>query len=166
MSRSGESTGTPGRPFRVAAGCSPTDNAGEVHPVGSRVEVGGFGFVVTGIDGPISAVCTGGPKKMAEGQYLVVHVEVTDVGAEPLAFFGAAPRLIGDDGRAFGPDRGAELLLESALFEDPVGEMIDPQVVHTITMVFDIPVSVRAAAMEFRHIVSKTDLDSVRVAVA
>lgn len=93
-----------------------------MHPVGSRVEVGGFGFVVTGIDGPISAVGTGGPKKMAEGQYL-------------------------------GP------------FEDPVGEMIDPQVVHTMTMVFDIPVSVRAAAVEFRHIVSKTDLDSVRVAV-
>ncbi|WP_039824160.1 DUF4352 domain-containing protein [Nocardia testacea] len=133
-----------------------------MHPVGSRVEVGGFGFVVTGIDGPISAVCTGGPKKTAEGQYLVIHVEVTDVGAEPPAFFGAAPRLIGDDGRAFGPGRGAELLLES----DPVGEMIDPQVVHTMTMVFDIPVSVRAAAMEFRHIVSKTDLDSVRVAVA
>ncbi|MFI6310112.1 DUF4352 domain-containing protein [Nocardia fusca] len=143
-----------------------TDDTGEVHPVGSQVEVGGFGFVVIGIDGPISEVGTGGPKKVAEGQYLVVHVEVTNVGAEPLAFFGGAPRLIGDDGRDFGPDRAAELVLESDPFEDPVGEMIAPQVARTMTVVFDVPVSVRPAAVEFRHIVSKSDLDTVRVAVA
>lgn len=143
-----------------------TDDAGVVHPVGSQVVVGGVGFVVTGIDGPIGEVGTGDVKRVAEGQYLVAHVEVTNVGAEPLAFFGGAPRLIGDDGRDFGPDVPAHSVLESDPFENPVGEMIDPQVVHTMTVVFDVPVSVRAAAMEFRHIVSKTDLDTVRVAVA
>ncbi|MFD5178760.1 DUF4352 domain-containing protein [Nocardia sp. NPDC058379] len=139
------------------AGCftvlkSGVDNAAEdsaartsVAPVGSEVRDGKFGFVVTAVDPPVASVGDNEfLKSDAQGEYILVHVDVTNTAGEPQTYFGSNQKLIDDQGREFANDTSAEINLNTDLSAG-----INPGNKKSVVIAFDVPKGTVPAAIEF-----------------
>ncbi|MDX1884691.1 DUF4352 domain-containing protein [Mycolicibacterium sp. 120270] len=111
--------------------------------VGQPVRDGNFEFVVTGVE---RAAVVSDPEfpdlqKAAGGEFLMVKVTVTNVGADPQTFF-ASFNTLSDGFTEFTSDDEAWIYLGNTLAELNPGDSIDTAVV------FDVPVGTEPESIE------------------
>lgn len=112
---------------------------------GSEVRDGKFAFVVTRVDPPVKVVGDNQfLRKEAQGEYILVHVTVSNVGDKPRSYFGSNQQLIDDQGREFTNDTGAEINLNDHQSAD-----INPGNKISVVIAFDVPQGAVPAAIEF-----------------
>ncbi len=104
---------------------------------------GNFEFVVTGVD---RAAVVADPEfpdlqKVAAGEYVMVNMTVTNVGAEPQTFF-ASFNTLSDGTTEFTSDDEAWIYLGNTLADLNPGDSIDTAVV------FDVPVGTDPESIE------------------
>ncbi|WP_330232900.1 DUF4352 domain-containing protein [Nocardia sp. NBC_00508] len=130
-----------GAPAPAAPKAPPKSN---IAPVGSAVRDGKFEFVVTAVDPPVRTV---GDNQFlsttAQGEYLLIHVDVSNIGNEARGYFGSNQTLIDDQGRKFTNDTRAEINVNERLSAD-----INPGNKISVTIVFDVPPGTVPAALE------------------
>jgi hypothetical protein len=111
--------------------------------VGQAVRDGNFEFVVTGVDRTAAVADPEFPdlQKTAAGEFLLVNMKVTNVGAEPQTFF-ASFNTLSDGTTEFTSDDEAWIYLGNTLAELNPGDSIDTAVV------FDVPVGTDPQSIE------------------
>ncbi|MBP2190311.1 DUF4352 domain-containing protein [Nocardia goodfellowii] len=114
-------------------------------PVGSEVRDGQFAFVVTAVDPPVPTVGAGEFwEKNAQGEYLLVHVTIRNIGNEARNFSGVNQILLDEQGREYTNDTMAELNLNKDLSAD-----INPGNQVDAIIAFDVPKGSVPTAIEF-----------------
>ncbi|WP_216917908.1 DUF4352 domain-containing protein [Nocardia noduli] len=121
-----------------------TPAAPDYAPAGSAVRDGKFEFVVTRVDEPVGVVGDNPYlRSTAQGQYILVHVGVTNIGDKPQTYFGSNQTLIDDQGRKFENDTRAEINVN-----DHMSTAINPGNSIAVTIVFDVPAGTVPAVLE------------------
>ncbi|WP_433575175.1 DUF4352 domain-containing protein [Nocardia brasiliensis] len=121
------------------------DKRTTTEPAGTEVRDGKFAFLVTGVDPPVTTVGDNEfLKEDAQGEFILVRVDVSNIGSEPQTYFADNQKLIDDQGRSFTNDTAAELAVNPQL----IGE-INPGNKVAVTIVFDVPKGTDPAAIEF-----------------
>ncbi|MFD7846595.1 DUF4352 domain-containing protein [Nocardia sp. NPDC059764] len=114
-------------------------------PVGTTVRDGKFSFAVTRVDPPITTVGTSEIlKRDAQGEFVLVYVDITNVGNQKQSFFGDNQKLIDEHGKEFSNDSGAALNVNKDLLSE-----INPGNKLSAVLVFDVPKGTVPAAIEF-----------------
>lgn len=115
-----------------------------VAPAGSEVRDGKFAFVVTSVDPGVRTVGTNPyMQQTAQGEYIQIHVQVTNIGDEPRSYFGSNQTLIDAQSREFTNDSMAEINVNDHLSTD-----INPGNSVAAILVFDVPVGAIPGALE------------------
>jgi hypothetical protein len=111
--------------------------------VGQAVRDGNFEFVVTGVERAALVADPEFPElqKTAAGEYLLVNMTVTNVGADPQTFF-ASYNTLSDGNTEFTSDDEAWIYLGNTLADLNPGDSIDTAVV------FDVPVGTDPESIE------------------
>ncbi|MFQ6226823.1 DUF4352 domain-containing protein [Nocardia sp. NPDC002869] len=116
-------------------------------PAGSAVRDGKFEFVVTQIEQGLKVVGTNPYlQKEAQGQYILVHTTVTNIGDRPRAYFGSNQTLIDAQGREFTNDTMAEVNVNDSAV---IGADINPGNQLSVVIAFDVPVDAQPTVIEF-----------------
>ncbi|MEV0684572.1 DUF4352 domain-containing protein [Nocardia sp. NPDC050378] len=114
-------------------------------PAGTEVRDGKFAFTVTQVDPPVRTVGDNPYlQKTAQGEFVLVHIEVTNVGDVAQQYFGANQKLIDAQGREFANDTSAEINVNDELVTE-----INPGNKISMVLVFDVPTGTDPAAVEF-----------------
>ncbi|WP_297617050.1 DUF4352 domain-containing protein [Nocardia sp.] len=122
-----------------------TDKSTAVAAAGSEVRDGKFAFAVTAVDPPVAAVGDNEIlRKTAQGEYVLVHVAITNIGDKAQSYFGENQKLIDDQGKQFSNDTSAEL----AVNQDLTAE-INPGNKISVSIPFDVPKGTVPATVEF-----------------
>lgn len=114
--------------------------------IGDTVEDGVFAFTVTKVEKGVPEIGEGFLATRAQGQYVLVHLTVKNIGDRAQGFSGAEQKLIDAAGREFDADLGAAALAvqdANSLFEN-----INPGNTVNGVLVFDVPKKVRLTAIE------------------
>ncbi len=104
--------------------------------IGTPVRDGKFEFTVTGVETGVARVGNDVLGQEAQGQYVLLHVTVTNIGTEAQYFDGSSQKLLDSAGREFSSDSSAAIYLdESNSFLNQInpGNSVDGIVV------FDVP---------------------------
>jgi hypothetical protein len=152
----GETT-VAGKPPDASAGTSvvaPEPETGQEAPtledqaasVGQPVRDGNFEFVVAGIERAPVVADTEFPdlQKVAQGEFLLVRMTVTNVGTEPQTFFASFNKL-SDGTTEFQSDDEAWIYLGNTLADLNPGDSIDTAVI------FDVPVGTDPESIELHE---------------
>lgn len=126
----------------------PTDPAPapDVSPgIGDAVEDGKFEFTVTEVETGIAEVGNEWLAEQAQGQYVMVHVSVRNIGDQAQMFHGSNQTLVDDQGREHSADTSAAIHLEDA---DSFLKDINPGNAVDAVVVFDIPADAEPAALQ------------------
>lgn len=116
---------------------SSSDDSSEGAPLGSEARDGKFGFVVTNVAvGQTSIGDNQFMKKDAQGQFVLVTLDVTNTSDEPQTYFGQNQKLFDTQGREFSNDWEAEINVNEP---GQLSAEINPGNKITVTVVFDIP---------------------------
>lgn len=125
----------------------PGEHAGQdsdTAPAGASVRDGKFEFTVTAVDPPVSTIGDNPyMRKTAQGEYILVHVTVTNIGDRPQTYFSSNQKLFDDHGRRYENDTMAELNVN-----DNLSTPINPGNSVDVTIVFDVPVGTVPASLE------------------
>ncbi|MFC6013777.1 DUF4352 domain-containing protein [Nocardia lasii] len=114
-------------------------------PAGTEVRDGKFGFTVTKVDPPVQTVGDNEYlRKTAQGEFVLVYVDVANTSTVAQHYFGSNQKLIDDQGREFANDTSAEMNVN-----DQLSAEINPGNKISMVLVFDVPVGTVAAAVEF-----------------
>ncbi|MGY4102496.1 DUF4352 domain-containing protein [Nocardia sp. R16R-3T] len=114
-------------------------------PVGATVRDGKFSFVVTQVDAPVKTVGDNQfSRQQAQGEYILVYIDVTNTADRPQTYFGDNQKLVDDSGRLFGNDTRAEMNLNDHLMSE-----INPGNKISVILAFDVPEGTAPAAIEF-----------------
>lgn len=119
----------------------------EVAPAGSAVRDGKFEFAVVDVS---TAKTVGAPdgnpymQETAQGTFLVVTLNVTNIGDEPQSFFVTNQKLIDSQGRQYEPSSKADLYMN----EDALGTDINPGNSIKVKAAFDVAPGIVASALE------------------
>lgn len=124
---------------------TPSQAQGETtYRVGDKVRVGNLQWTITGAERQ-TVIGDGFITTEANGEFLLLSVEVENVGTSAETFTGDYVKLVDNQGRKFSPDTGAGIYLgKSAL----VFEQLNPSVVKRGQIVFDIPEGMAIAQVE------------------
>lgn len=121
----------------AAAAAAPAETKSSNPGIGEEARDGKFGFVVTGIETGLPTIGDNPYlQKDAEGQFILVHVEITNTSDKPQTYFGSNQTLIDTKGREFKNDAMAAVNLNP---ESAIGGDINPGITRKTTIVFDIP---------------------------
>lgn len=114
--------------------------------IGDVVKDGKFSFKITKVDKGLSQVGEGFNASKAQGQYILVHVTVRNIGDEAQLFDGSSQKLIDDKGRKYDADTGAAVLsLEDS---NAFLKNINPGNSVSGILLFDVSKYFRARAIE------------------
>ncbi len=112
---------------------------------GTEVRDGKFGFLVTRVDPPVNTLGDNEfLRKDAQGEFVLVYVDVRNTGNSAQTYFGDNQKLVDDQGRLFTNDTAAEMNVN----KDLVAE-INPGNKLSVVLVFDVPKGTSPAAIEF-----------------
>ncbi|WP_280185501.1 MULTISPECIES: DUF4352 domain-containing protein [Nocardia] len=126
-----------------APGPKPSSRS-SIAPAGSAVRDGKFEFVVTGVDAPTKTVGSNQfLKSTAQGEYILVHVTISNIGDEPRGYYSGNQKLIDAAGREFTNDSRAEINVNDHLHTD-----INPGNKVDMVLVFDVPAGAEPATLE------------------
>ncbi|WP_280206344.1 DUF4352 domain-containing protein [Nocardia cyriacigeorgica] len=118
----------------------------DIAPAGSAVRDGKFEFVVTAVDAPVKTVGDNPYlQKTAQGEYILVHINVTNISDQPQTYFADNQKLIDSQGRKFGNDTMAAINVNP---ETSIGSPINPGNTLPVTIAFDVPPGTVPAALE------------------
>jgi hypothetical protein len=111
--------------------------------VGEEVRDGNFSFVVTGVERLDAVTHPEHPEveKAAQGEFVIVRMTVTNIGAEPRKFFVSFDTL-SDGGAVYRSDDEAWLYLGNAVTDVNPGDTVDTAVV------FDVPKDTEVKSIE------------------
>lgn len=114
--------------------------------IGDVVRDGRFAFKVTKVRAGLSQVGEGFTASTAQGQYVLVHLTVKNIGDEAQLFHGSSQKLIDTKGRQFDADVGAAALhlKDSNAFLNN----INPGNAVNGILLFDVPKNVTLKAIE------------------
>ncbi|BDT94258.1 Mpr protein [Nocardia sputorum] len=115
-----------------------------VAAVGSAVRDGQFEFKVTAIDPPVASVGSGVLEEKARGEFLVMHVDITNTGKEPRSYFDSNQKLIDDQGREYANNSAAARRLGA----DTWTSDLNPGFTIQVKIVFDVPPGTVPAVLE------------------
>jgi len=118
----------------------------QVPGLGDVVKDGKFAFKVTKVEKGLSQVGEGFTVSKAQGQYVLIHLTVKNIGDEAQLFSDSAQKLIDAKGRTFDADSGAAALglKDSNAFLNN----INPGNSVNGILLFDVPKDVRLKAVE------------------
>ncbi len=130
----------------VAPAEAPKETKSSNPGIGEEVRDGKFGFVVTGIETGLTTIGDNPYlQEQAEGQFVLVHVEITNTSDKPQAYFGSNQTLIDTEGREFTNNTMAAINIDA---ETAIGGDINPGITRKTTIVFDIPTSATPKEIE------------------
>lgn len=114
---------------------------------GTEVRDGKFGFVVTKVESGLATIGKESSwfSETAEGQFVVVYVDVTNTSNKSQYYASSNQVLIDDQGREFTNNYSAEFGLEG---DDKGAGDINPGITRSTRVVFDIPVGAVPVAIE------------------
>jgi Domain of unknown function (DUF4352)/Protein of unknown function (DUF2510) len=114
-----------------------------VPSVGHEVRDGAFAFVITGVERVDAVADPEFPElqKAAAGEYVIVKMRVTNIGAEPQTFF-ASFNTLSDGTTTYESDDEAWIYLGNTLADLNPGDSMDT------AAVFDVPDGTRAQSVE------------------
>jgi hypothetical protein len=146
-------TPTPQTPAYDAAPMPNTSSEGSARAIsagiGDQVQDGSFTFTVTDVQTGVQALGESFLRTEAQGEFVLVHVTVTNVGADSTTFMGANQTLLDTQGREFTADSSAAVMNvpDSASFFTPInpGNSVDG------VLVFDVPEGLSPAAIELHE---------------
>lgn len=122
-----------------------TEKRTSVSPAGSEVRDGKFGFVVTRVDAPVASVGDNQfLKKDAQGEFILVYVDVSNTGDQPQTYFGDNQKLVDAQGRLYSNDTAAEVNLNKNLVTE-----INPGNRISVVLAFDVPKGTTPTTIEF-----------------
>lgn len=133
------------------------DDGDTIAPAGSEVRDGKFAFVVTRVDPPVKSVGGDFLSKAAQGEFVLVHIDVANTSDRPQSYSGGNQKFIDAQGREFTNDTEAEIYLNDDVYTD-----INPGNKFSVILAFDVPVGTQPAALEFHDSMFSS---GVRVAV-
>lgn len=113
--------------------------------IGTPVRDGKFEFTVTSVETGVATVGDEFLNQQAQGQYVLVHVTVTNIGTEAQMFDGSSQELTDTAGRTHSADTSAAIYLGDAnsfLTDINPGNSVDG------TVVFDIPADAVPATID------------------
>ena len=113
--------------------------------IGTPVRDGKFEFTVTGVEPGVTRVGDDVFGEDAQGQFLLVHVTVTNIGEEAQYFDGSSQKLTDTLGRTHSADTGAAIYLGDA---QSFLNQINPGNSVQGTVVFDVPADAAPASVE------------------
>lgn len=121
------------------------DPAADLPGIGEPVRDGMFEFTVTQVETGVTEVGDEFLNEQAQGQYVLVHITVTNIGDRAQSLFGDNQTLVDTEGREHSADSTAALYLDSA---DTFFSEINPGNSVGGVVVFDIPADAVPAAIE------------------
>jgi hypothetical protein len=113
--------------------------------IGTPVRDGKFEFTVTGVEPGVARIGDDMFGQDAQGQFLLVHVTVTNIGEEAQYFDGSSQKLTDAQGRTHSADTGAAIYLGDA---QSFLNQINPGNSVQGTVVFDVPADAAPASVE------------------
>lgn len=114
--------------------------------IGTEVRDGKFGFVVTGVETGLSSIGDNPYlKEDADGQFILVHVDITNISDKPQSYFGSNQTLVDTLGREFTNNTMVAINVDA---ENAIGGDINPGITKSATIVFDIPVDATPKEIE------------------
>ncbi|WP_282783043.1 MULTISPECIES: DUF4352 domain-containing protein [unclassified Nocardia] len=122
---------------------APPEN--DVAPAGSAVRDGQFEFVITNVEQGTTRVGGRFWGEEAKGEFVLVSVDISNVGKRAQTYFGSDQVLIDDQNREF----EASFSANSALNDYGSHEDLNPGHKVSVVIAFDVPVGVVPVAIEF-----------------
>ncbi|MCC5574440.1 DUF4352 domain-containing protein [Microtetraspora sp. AC03309] len=113
--------------------------------IGDTVRDGKFSFKVTKVEKGLDHVGEGLTASKAQGQYVLVHLTVKNIGDEAQMFTDSAQKLLDSKGRQFDADSGAAIWLKDS---NGFLKNINPGNAVTGFVLFDVPTDFQLAAIE------------------
>ncbi|GEL94824.1 DUF4352 domain-containing protein [Cellulomonas composti] len=118
--------------------------AGDSAGIGTPVRDGKFEFTVTAVETGVPSVGDDILSLDAQGQFVLVHVTVTNIGDEAQYFDGSSQELVDTEGRTHSASTEAAIYLDDA---NSILDQINPGVSVEGTVVFDIPADATPATL-------------------
>lgn len=141
--------GTTAEAEEPAEGEGTEEEAAEEEPaapgIGVRVADGDFEFIVTEVETGIATVGSEFLSSDAQGQFVMVHVTVTNTGNSSATFMGMNQALVDTEGREHANDDGSTIYLENS---DGWLTAINPGNTLDAVVLFDIPADAVPAWIE------------------
>ncbi|GGK53431.1 DUF4352 domain-containing protein [Nocardia camponoti] len=117
-----------------------------IAPAGSAVRDGKFEFTVTGVDPGVKTIGTNQfLQKTAQGEYVQVHLRVTNTSDKAQSYWSANQKLIDDQGRTFENDTMAGVNVNDST---AMTAKINPGNSVEVIVVFDVPAGSNPTAVE------------------
>jgi hypothetical protein len=113
--------------------------------IGTPVRDGKFEFTVTSVEPGATRVGNDLIGKDAQGQYVLVHLTVANIGTEAQYFSDGSQKAFDAQGREFSADSSAGVYLEG---NDTLLNQINPGNTVTGTVVFDVPADATLTRLE------------------
>lgn len=134
----------PAEPASARADAEPAANQAPDQPqVGDPVRDGNFEFVVTDVETGLGSVGEGYSEEQAQGQFVLVHLSVTNIGDQAQTLFDNDQVLIDEQGREHSTS-SASLWLDDGLWLDE----INPGNSTRGVLLFDIPADAKPVSVE------------------
>jgi len=116
-------------------GATTSANGKTAAGIGTPVRDGKFEFTVTAVDPGKSTIGTGSISKTAQGQFVLVHVTVRNIGNQQQFFDQSSQKMIDQQGRQLSPDTTAGVYVDPNNFL----AQINPGNSVEGLLVYDIP---------------------------
>lgn len=113
--------------------------------VGTAVRDGQFEFTVTKVEKGVASVGPDFLEEKAQGQFVLVHVTVKNVGTKPQTLVDSVQKLRDGQGREFTTDSTAAIVIKG---NDVIFNEINPGNTVTGTLVYDMPKDAKPASIE------------------
>src|SRR5699024_10120977 len=123
----------------------PEEGAGEGFEMGEVAADGKFEFVGTEVETGVEQVGSEYLNETAQGQFVLVHLEVTNVGDEAQTLYDSSQHLIDTDGREHSADSSAGIYIED---NKVLLNEINPGNTLSGVLVFDIPADATPASVD------------------
>ncbi|GAA4917069.1 DUF4352 domain-containing protein [Streptomonospora salina] len=129
------------------------DGGGSAAGIGETVESGAFAFTVTEVEDGVTELSddTGVMTETPQGQYVIVHVTVENVGDESGTFDASGQKLFDGDGNEYSADSQAPIMTgdqNAFLNEINPGNTVEGRIA------FDIPTDVQPTRIELSSFLS------------
>ncbi|GAB3456100.1 hypothetical protein GCM10027570_37300 [Streptomonospora sediminis] len=119
----------------------------DVAGIGDTVESGAFAFTVTEVETGVTQVGDNPYlTEQAQGQYVIVHVTVENIGDQAGTFESSSQKLFDADGNEYSTDTGAELAMDAESFLNEInpGNKVQGK------LVYDVPADVEPTRIELQ----------------
>ena len=127
------------------AGASADPAADAPVGIGTPVRDGKFEFTVTSVEPGVTRVGSDLLGQDAQGQYVLVHLTVANIGTEAQFFSDSSQKAFDAQGRQFSADSTAAVYLDG---NDTLLNQINPGNTVTGTVVFDVPADATLTRLE------------------